>query len=75
MQQQQKSPFSNVAKWNENQSNFVFPGFQDTDWESLENPTDFTYGAILLIRPLGLVATLATAYGIHVFYPNIFCYE
>lgn len=76
MQQQQKTPFSNVAKSNENQYNFVLPGsYVDTDWESLQDPTDFTFGTILLIRPLGLVATLATAYGIQQFYPNIFCYE
>ncbi|XP_029681302.1 GLIPR1-like protein 1 [Takifugu rubripes] len=47
----------------------------DIDWDSFQNPTDFDYRRILIIRPLGLVATLAAAYGFHHLYPNIFCYE
>lgn len=70
-----KENFSNVKSY-ENQPNFVFPGSDvDTDWDSLENSADFNYGTILIIRPLGLIVTLATAYGLHQFYPNIFCYE
>lgn len=54
----------------------LFPGSDgDIDWDSFQSPTDFNYGRILIIRPLGLVATLVAAYGFHHLYPNIFCYE
>ncbi|XP_029351263.1 GLIPR1-like protein 1 [Echeneis naucrates] len=48
------------------------------DWDPdgvSQQAADFHYVIILVVRPIGLIFTFITAYGVHWYYPNIFCYE
>ncbi|XP_037616700.1 GLIPR1-like protein 1 [Sebastes umbrosus] len=51
------------------------------DWDpapshnSATAPSGYSYVTILAVRPIALVFTFITAYAVHHFYPDVFCYE
>ncbi|XP_044042929.1 GLIPR1-like protein 1 isoform X2 [Siniperca chuatsi] len=49
------------------------------DWDPAQDPTQSTSGSnyvtILAVRPVALIFTFITAYAVHHFYPDVFCYE
>lgn len=53
-----------------------FPGSLGTQDEQIfVTASNLNYVVILIVRPLGLIATFLAAYGVRHFYPNVFCYE
>lgn len=45
------------------------------DWDSSPDTSGSNYVTILVVRPIALIFTFITAYAVHHFYPNVFCYE
>uniref|UniRef100_A0A668AMG5 GLI pathosis related 1 n=1 Tax=Myripristis murdjan TaxID=586833 RepID=A0A668AMG5_9TELE len=49
--------------------------FWTPDWDPALQTCGPACLAVLALRPLALIATFIAAYGVHHFYPDIFCYE
>ncbi|XP_028427148.1 LOW QUALITY PROTEIN: glioma pathogenesis-related protein 1-like [Perca flavescens] len=45
------------------------------DWDPALATSGSNYATILIVRPTALIFTFITAYAIHHFYPDVFCYE
>ncbi|XP_071776136.2 GLIPR1-like protein 1 [Centroberyx gerrardi] len=45
------------------------------DWDPALATCGPSCVAVLAVRPLALICTFIAAYGVHHFYPNVFCYE
>ncbi|XP_078137743.1 glioma pathogenesis-related protein 1 [Sander vitreus] len=45
------------------------------DWDPALATRGSNYVTILIVRPTALIFTFITAYAVHHFYPNVFCYE
>ncbi|KAF1372601.1 hypothetical protein PFLUV_G00267500 [Perca fluviatilis] len=45
------------------------------DWDPALATSGSNYATILIVRSTGLIFTFITAYAVHHFYPDVFCYE
>ncbi|KAM9334791.1 GLIPR1-like protein 1 [Symphorus nematophorus] len=48
---------------------------ENVDSGSSYNAAGSNYATILIVRPIALIFTFITAYVVHHFYPDVFCYE
>lgn len=62
-------------------TSFMFTGYSWTpDWDPAKGNDGkaadrSSYVAVLVVRPIALIATFMAAYAVRHFYPDVFCYE